>query len=694
MGSAMADSDDPALRGDGLGRVTPGTVSLSLGVDEAQGQQAGALEADTRDTEAALCARLLGQEIGGYRITQLIGRGGMGAVFEARHRELTLRAAVKVMWRNAAGSGVSREAFWNEARALSAVQHGGLVRLYDVGELADGTLYLQMEYLHGQSLRDLMQAMRAGAPPAIPWVLGIGRQLVTILGAIHHAGVAHCDLTPSNVFVLAGTPPEQSPRIKLLDLGIARLLSTQKTETGPRYGTPRYLSPEQADGRPVDARTDVYSLGVLLFELLTGESPYAVASSSASDWLQAHRSGRPRPLRQLRPDAPVELEGLIARLLATEPRRRPSAVEIEAEIDRIESTHRGPQTLPRLPRRQGYAGSLLRRPWLWLLATGVLASTMAARYGLRWYHVARAVAQAPLGTALIPGRVFGMGSTPQAIQSAFEVCKRVAKDCNLDEFEREQPLRTVKLSDFYIDKYEITNQQYAKWLNLAQRPFVVRSAQLVESHGEQLLHLHPEYSGIEYRSPRFMVRPGREEHPVVQVSWVGARLYCQDRGMDLPTEAQWELAARGVTGDGRAHAYPWGDAPPTCDGVVVARDRSGVCAAAGAGTLSVGTAAQDVSPQGVHDLSGNVREWVLDRFLLRYPDCQDCQNPLVAWTPPSALPAANAGDAGAPQAGAVAHGVRGGNWLQNPTSARAAGRSRHSYLAVSIGFRCAHTLTP
>lgn len=689
----MADSDDPALREDGLGRVTPGTASLSLAVGEAQGQQAEAREDDTRDTEAAQCARLLGQEIGGYRITRLLGRGGMGAVFEARHRELTLRAAVKVMSRSAAGGGVSRQVFWNEARALSAVQHSGLVRLYDVGELADGTLYLQMEYLHGQSLRDLMHALRlgTGALPSIPWVLGIGRQLVTTLGAIHQAGVAHCDLTPSNVFVLAGTSPEQAPQIKLLDLGIARLLSTQQAEAGPRYGTPRYLSPEQADGRSVDARTDLYSLGVLLFELLTGESPYAVASHSASDWLHAHRSGRPRLLRQLRPDAPSELEVLIARLLATEPRLRPSATEIEAVIDRIESTHRGPKTLPRL---LGYAGSLVRRPWLWLLASGVFASMVAARHGLRWYHVARAVAQAPVGTAFVPGRLFTMGSTAQEIQSAFEVCKYVAKDCNLEEFEREQPLRKVKVNDFYIDKYEITNQQYANWLNLGQRPILARNGRLVESQGELLIDLYPEHSGMEHRSSRFTVRPGRERHPAVQVSWLGARLYCQDRGMDLPTEAQWELAARGVTEDGRTHAYPWGDEPPSCDGVVVARYRGGACAAAGAGTLSVGTAAQDVSPQGVHDLAGNVREWVLDRFLLRYPSCQDCQNPVAGWAMPSARSAARAGESAAPQEEGAAHAVRGGNWLQNPTSARAAGRSRHSYLAAGIGFRCAHTLTP
>lgn len=308
-----------------------------------------------------------------------------------------------------------------------------------------------------------------------------------------------------------------------------------------------------------------------------------------------------------------------------------------------------------------------------------------------------------------PTSSFIMGSTAEEVDAAYEFCRRLSGElCQRDFYKRELPQRPVTVSAFYLDPTEITNEQFAAWLN-AQRGLRVESGRLVKEGSLLLADLYPAYgySGLRYQPPaaaapadggsvdspvgddagatsstggEFAARPGLGHKPVVQVSWHAALRYCTAHGGRLPTEAEWELAARGQAG----YRFPWGDDEPSCDGVVFGRLRGEACANAGVGPLTVGRAAQDVTLSGVHDLGGNVSEWVMDTLQIPYPACAPaCRDPL-------SLAHGAAAELGA------ARVVRGGNWYQPAESCRAAGRSRlpGNQVRGNVGFRCARPGNP
>ncbi|MFG2143349.1 tetratricopeptide repeat protein [Streptomyces sp. NPDC048696] len=261
---------------------------------------------------------------GRYRLLDLIGRGGMGEVWAARDESLGRRVAVKCLkplgpQHEQSFARVLRERFRREARVAAALQHRGVTVVHDFGEY-DGGLYLVMELLDGRNLSQLLEDNKGHALPVAD-VVDIAEQLASALAYTHEQGIVHRDLKPANIMRLGdGT-------VKILDFGIARLgadigFTSRLTGTGIAMGTPHYMSPEQIGGAPVDHRSDLYSLGCVLYELATGAPPFDLDDAWAI--LVGHRDTPPEPPRGRRAELPEYIERVVLDLLAKEPAQRPA----------------------------------------------------------------------------------------------------------------------------------------------------------------------------------------------------------------------------------------------------------------------------------------------------------------------------------------------------------------------------------
>ena len=247
-----------------------------------------------------------------YEVKDVLGAGGMGVVYRAFDRELQEPVAIKTLRPEAlAGDGVALERFKQEIRLARKIAHRNVVRTYDLGE-ADGMYYLTMEYVEGTSLKDLI-ASRGHLPVAV--TLTVGKQLCRALEVAHEQGIIHRDIKPQNMVV------EPTGFLKVMDFGIARLATAPQgkglTQDGMTIGTPDYMSPEQISGMELDARSDLYSAGVVLFECLTGRLPFEAESMYA---LMAKRLEEPPPdARALNAEVPEQLAQVIMKAMAKEP---------------------------------------------------------------------------------------------------------------------------------------------------------------------------------------------------------------------------------------------------------------------------------------------------------------------------------------------------------------------------------------
>jgi eukaryotic-like serine/threonine-protein kinase len=299
---------------------------------------------------------MLGTTVGQYRIAQKLGAGGMGVVYLAEHTLLGRPAAVKMLLPDLSRNREVVTRFFNEARAATAIRHPGIVEIYDFGFDTEGAAYIVMEFLRGESLAT--RAKRGRLPYAN--ALFITRQVAGALAAAHAAGIVHRDLKPDNVFLVPDPDVPGGERIKLLDFGIAKLAGDQlpgmeqMTQTGALMGTPRYMSPEQCRGVAVDHRSDLYSLGCMLFELCTGRGPFV--GEGVGDVLSAHIHLAPPLLSSMARDVPPPLEHLVQRLLVKDPAQRiATAAEVVHAVDQVMGQGTQPPGSP-------YAGGGSPRP--------------------------------------------------------------------------------------------------------------------------------------------------------------------------------------------------------------------------------------------------------------------------------------------------------------------------------------------
>jgi len=269
-----------------------------------------------------------GDSVGEYVILQKLGEGGFGAVYAAAHPVIGKRAAVKVLHAQHSSDEAVTSRFVAEARAVNQIRNKNIVDIFSFGDLADGRHYYVMELLEGVPLDDYLQ--RAGRLQ-LGEVLSILHPVAKALGAAHEAGIAHRDLKPENVFLEIDDDGNVQP--KILDFGLAKLLApgtvtVHKTRSGTPMGTPRYMSPEQCRGVPVDHRTDIYAFGCMAYRMLTGVPPFDAAT--ALDVMMAHVSKPPPPPSQY-PDVDSAFDEPLLKMLEKQPDDRPRTLLIAYE---------------------------------------------------------------------------------------------------------------------------------------------------------------------------------------------------------------------------------------------------------------------------------------------------------------------------------------------------------------------------
>jgi serine/threonine-protein kinase len=270
---------------------------------------------------------MLGERFGSFKAIAKIGDGGMGEVYLAEHQRIERRAAIKVLAPERTRDAEAVRRFFAEARATSLIRHPGIVEVYDCDVHRNGRAYIVMEYLDGENVGKRLD--RRGGALAWPAACLIARHVADAIGAAHEQRIIHRDLKPENVFLLSpGDRPRQG-EVKVLDFGLAKLLTGALvvgaiTKEGSLLGSPGYMSPEQCEGQPADARADVYSLGCMLFEMITGRPPFP--GRRLRQLLAAHRFHAPPALSGLAPEVPAWLDGLVARMLSKAPIDRPQTM--------------------------------------------------------------------------------------------------------------------------------------------------------------------------------------------------------------------------------------------------------------------------------------------------------------------------------------------------------------------------------
>jgi formylglycine-generating enzyme required for sulfatase activity len=617
----------------------------------------------------------------------------MGTVYAAVDTVLHRTVALKIL----DGAGAARRLL-REAQIAAKVEHERIARVYDVGTY-DGFTFVAMEYVTGGTLR---RRMRGSGMPA-PQVLDVATQIAEGLAELHARGVIHRDLKPENVMLTA------QGGVKLVDFGLARNTVVTLDEPGqaPRHaaidggsiatlsGTPGYMAPEQCTGQAIDARVDIFALGVILHELVTGERLFGDQTQGAI--VKAMREQLPpvgamRQIREMRGEAwdrvPARLRDHIARMLSRDPQDRFAdgsralaalrelAAEMPAHRDQLPSA----LTLHKASGRRGLR--LAGRASLTRLAP-VVAIVLGAGFLVdrEWQQLHDAPAAPPPppppGMVRIDVGAIDVGRNQDEIDRE---CKELGPGCIPKHLRRELPRTRATIGAFNLDQNEVTTADFARMLDKLGGVLAVSEDE--ELHYPRYVHrdrgtgehdmiydLFRDSSEITYDGHgRYRPVAGRDHLPVSHVSWYGAKLYCEAIGKRLPTEDEWEAAARGRT-DRR---FPWGNAVPRCGDVVIKRDgqvpMSGACApGADVAVRPVGSASQDITAEGVHDLAGNVSEWTASLYV-------DGSR-------------AARGDSAPHDAPRV---VRGGSWAESGM-ARTSGRTRLPpfVMGQNLGFRCA-----
>ncbi len=575
-----------------------------------------------------------------YEIIQEIGRGGFAVVYRAHDTRLGRTVALKVLAPHLTWDPHFAARFKNEAQTAARLRHPNIVTIYDVDE-ESGQLYIAMECLEGKSLDELL---RKCDPLSLSQTVDILAQVADALDYAHRQGVLHRDVKPANIMV---ETRQGRPHVTLMDFGLVKMIEGNQslTSMGTTLGSPKYMAPEQADSARKDEvgpAADLYALGVVAYEMLTGRVPFD--ADSLLTVLHDHANTAPPDPQKIRADLPAEVAKVLLKALSKAPSERyPTAMAfVEALCEAVQPPDKTPDQ---------------NRTWLWLSLAGIFAFALLG--GGIW--LGSLIASRPTPTSTL-----GIGSTRVSEKDGMVMIYVPAGAFQMggeDGQDDEKPVRTVTLDAFWIDRTEVTNAMFAVFLN-------DQGNQIEE--GVTWLVVGSEDCQIEQSDGQYRPQSGYEQHPVSEVTWYGANAYCRWASRRLPTEAEWEKAARGTD----ERTYPWGN---TFDGRILnfcdvncpfdwknanSDDRYNR-------TAPVGSYPAGASPYGALDMAGNIWEWVADWYDANYYASSPVQNP--------------AGSANG--SGRV---LRGGSWYNSMNALRAADRDEGnpSRTGGNVGFRC------
>lgn len=604
--------------------------------------------------------QLKGRVIDGrYRIDSLIGLGGMGSVYRATRVLIGDEVAIKILHTERVTDPQAAERFRREAQAAARLKHPNAVSIYDFGISSDGLQYLVMELVEGDSLRQLIK-QHGVVEPAI--AAEITAQTCAALDEAHRQQIVHRDVKPDNIIV---NPSPHGLRVKVLDFGIAKLrddAASHLTQTGSVMGTPHYMSPEQCLGEELDARADIYSMGIVLYEMLCGRVPFNSPVSTAV--VVQHVNQPPPPLRSFNTGISPQLEATVFHALQKQREARPPSAgafarECSSAVTRaadqqsatMGATSTGVQSAGGPEGAAAFAFTPPKElaPTIHLATvsgqvagaratsgTGTVALPVMNRAKIKTAIAATiAVALLTIGGLVywnasqkddskkdsaathyestvpmvyVPGGKFLMGSTNLIVGD-----------------EDSKPAHYVTVKPFHLDVFEVTCEEYKKCVD-------------AKKCSQPMNWLNGNYPS------------GTARHPVTGVSWPDANAYAQWVGKRLPTEEEWEFAARGPQG----LLYPWG-----------ASWKVGCANAAQAanGMNDVGTYKCE-SPFGAFDLIGNAWEWTSSPWM-PYPNGR--------------LSKPGQGDEKV---------IRGGSW-ESPQDVTSSFRTGLGEPGTQTGFRCA-----
>jgi len=602
-----------------------------------------------------------------YRLDRILGIGGMATVYAATHRNLD-EVAIKILHPSLSANQDISARFLREGYVANTVQHPGVVRVLDDDIADDGCAYLVMDLLNGESLQARLRRLERFE---VADVLATAKELLDVLVAAHKKGIVHRDLKPDNLFLTS------DGRLKVLDFGIARALagpSVLATDAGRVLGTPAFMAPEQARGQSgeIDAQTDLWACGATMFTLLSGVHVHEAPNHEDVPRLAATTAAR--SVASVVSGLPPDVIALVDRALAFSKRdrwesaaaMRSAVVAIMGRASARPMRHESDDRVARLLQPPPHTPTLASAdPGLRVESTNPVAVEHASAPSSRWSRVriglgatvlaaiaigvvatytlrrapslARLAAQqnepklGPMTMIRLPGGPTMLGRSPEERQKE---CALLGEFCREDVVEREQPEHAVTLSPFLLDAREVTNEEFVRWLRMIPTEENYLEIRNPSTH-RVLIDLNSAACQVGILNGSFFVKEGHEREPVVEVSWDAARMYCESIHKRLPTEAEWEFAARGNESANRR--FPWGNDAPRCDGVAYGRGKGpkghALPCGVGRGPEEVLRSPQDVTPDGVHDLGGNVSEWVEDIYSPHYADCGACLNPVLEGDP-------------------------------------------------------------
>jgi eukaryotic-like serine/threonine-protein kinase len=644
--------------------------------------------------------------LGKYEILNELGSGAFATVYRARDTLLARLVALKVLKPAFMADEASFARFVREAQVTANLFHPHIATVLDMGE-ADGRHFIAMRYVDGLSL-DKVLAQRG----PLPWAeaLKITEEIASALDFAHARGLIHRDVKPQNIII------SQSEGAVLTDFGLVKAIQSTAltTATGAMLGTPSYIPPEIWLGQAATPASDQYALACVIAEMLTGQPLFVGKSAPAI--MTLHVLNGPEFPAAWPDGVPPNFTAILQRSLIREPASRYASVIALAQAMRPSTEPPAPAAVPGGDVARAGDGALSKpqskTPWGLILATVAVLGVLIIMAGLIFRPVPPSTpTQAPAIAAPVASPTMVVASAtppptpepptntphPTAVPTLGIGSTRIATDgmtllyVPASEFTMgsndgeadEKPPHLVYLDAFWIDQTEVTNAMFKKFIDATHyqtdaekqgNGYVFDTAKKTWSDTQGANWQHP-------RGPSNNLT-GLDNHPAVQVSWNDATTYCIWAGGDLPTEAQWEKAARGPsTGSGDQRTYPWGDAKVAGNLLNSADHNLDVDWADKSiddgyqFTAPVGHYPDGVSPYGALDMAGNVWEWMRDWYDDKYYASSPARNPENTTK-------------------SDAHVLRGGSWNNEAANVRASNRLRS--LPVNrdevFGFRCARDI--